>query len=243
MHTPTLFGRLSAAVVLTLAPLSLLGAMNEEIAQQLKLTRYVEPVFPEMARMSGLGEGHVALAISRAPDGTPADVLVLSATEPSLGTAVLEAARQWRFEPSTDPAELAARTVRIGFKLGGVVIYPFGKRHIDEVLNAVDELKLREPVRVPQVQSMRQAPKALAQPMPAYPRSLLAKPIEGQAKVRFYVDEDGRVRLPEIIEATTPEFGAAAIAAVSQWRYEPPQLGGRRIVAADNWAFQFRANN
>lgn len=243
MHTPTLFVRLSAAVVLTLAPLSLLGAMNDEIARQLKLTRYVEPVFPDMARLSGLGEGHVALAISRTPDGMPADVLVLNATDPLLGTAALEAARQWRFQPTDDPSELVSRTVRIGFKLGGVVIYPFGKRHIDEVLNAVDETKLREPIQVPQVQSMSQAPKALAQPMPAYPRALLARPIEGQAKVRFYVDEEGRVRLPEIIEATSPEFGAAAIAAVSQWRYESPQHGGRKIVAADNWAFQFRANN
>ena len=45
------------------------------------------------------------------------------------------------------------------------------------------------------------------------------------------------------IEASTPEFGEAALAAVAQWRYEPPQQGGRTIVASDNWAFQFKANN
>ena len=243
MHTPTWSVRLCAAVVLILAPLSLFGAMNDEIARQLKLTKYVEPVFPDIARLSGLGEGHVALAISRTPDGMPADVLVLKATDPVLGAAAVDAARQWRFEPTRDPAELGARTVRIGFKLSGVVIYPFGKRHIDEVLGAVDEAKLREPIGVPQLQSLQQAPKALAQAMPNYPAALRAKPIEGQAKVRFFVDEEGRVRLPEVIEATTPEFGDAAIAAVSQWRYEPPLHGGRRVVASDNWAFQFRANN
>jgi TonB family protein len=243
MHTPTLFGRLCAAVVLTLAPLSLLGAMNEEIIQQLRLTKYVEPVFPDMVRLSGLAEGHVSLAISRTPDGMPADILVLNATDPGLGAAALEAAQQWRFHRTSDPAELTARTVRIGFKLGGVVVYPFGKRHIDEVLSAVSESELRAPIKVPRMHSLANAPKALSRPMPTYPAALQSKAIEGQAKVRFYVDQDGRVRLPEVIEATKPEFGDAALAAVAQWRYEPPQAGGRRIVATDHWAFEFKANN
>jgi hypothetical protein len=33
------------------------------------------------------------------------------------------------------------------------------------------------------------------------------------------------------------------LAAVAQWRYEPPQAGGRRIVATDLWTFKFAANN
>ncbi len=242
MHTPILFGRLCAAVVL-LAPLSLPGAMNEEIVQALKLTKYVEPNFPDMVRLEGLAEGHVALAISRTPAGLPSDILVLMATDARLAAAAVDAAREWRFQPTSDPAELAARTVRIGFKLGGVVIYPFGKNHIEEVLSAVSESKLREPILVPRLQSLSQAPKPLAQPMPAYPAALRSRAIEGSATVRFYVDEEGRVRLPEVIEATTPEFADAAITAVSQWRYQPPQQGGRAIVVSDNWAFQFKANN
>lgn len=243
MHTPTLFTRLCAAVVVLAAPLSPLGAMNEEIIRELKLTKYVEPDFPDMARLEGLGEGHVALAIGRTAAGEPTDILVLHATDSRLGEAAVEAAREWRFKPSTDPADLLIRTVRIGFRLNGVVVYPFGKKHIEEVLDAVSDVKLREPIRVPRVQALAQAPKPLAQPMPAYPTSLQSKAIEGSAAVRFYVDEEGRVRLPEVIEATTPEFADAALAAVTQWRYEPPQHRGRYIVASDNWAFQFKANN
>jgi TonB family protein len=243
MKTSNWFARLCAAVVLIMAPLSLLGAINDDIARELKLTKYVEPIFPDMARLAGLGEGHVALAISRTPDGVPVDILVLKATDSLLAASAIEAVKEWRFQPSTDPADLVARTVRIGFRLGGVVVYPFGKKHIDEVLGAVNDLKLREPVKVPRIQALAQTPKALTQTMPAYPSSLQKRAIEGEAKVRFYVDEQGHVRLPEVIEATTPEFGDAAIAAVSQWRYEPPLDGGRRIVASDHWAFQFRANN
>lgn len=239
MNTPTLFARPCAAVVLILAPLSLFGAIDDELIRELKLTKYVEPAFPSMARLSGLAEGHVALAISRTRDGMPADILVLQATDPALGIAAAEAAREWRFQPTNDPAELAARTVRIGFRLSGVVIYPFGKQHAQEAQAAVNEQKLREPVRVPRVQSLA---RPLTQPMPAYPAALRSRAIEGTAAVRFYVDEEGRVRLPEVIEATTPEFAEAALAAVAQWRYEPPLAGGRRVVASDHWAFQFQAN-
>jgi TonB family protein len=243
MHNPTLFARLCAAVVLVVAPLSLLGAMNAELVRELKLTKYVEPMFPDMARMEGVPEGHVSLAISQTPDGAPADILVLHATYPLFGVAAAEAAREWRFEPTNDPARLASRTVRLSFRLSGVVVYPFGKRNLDILRLSLDEREIREPVRVPRLQSLAQAPKALAQPMPTYPEALHAKAINGKAAVRFYVDEEGRVRMPEVIEATTPEFADAALKAVAQWRYEPPQDRGRAIVASDNWAFQFKANN
>ncbi|HEY0862563.1 MAG TPA: TonB family protein [Lacunisphaera sp.] len=243
MHTPTLFVRLCAAVVVLVAPLSLLGAMNEDTIRELKLVKYVEAEFPNAVRLEGLGEGHVALAIGRTAAGEPTDVLVLSATDPRLADAAVEAARQWRFKPSDDPADLVTRTVRIGFRLNGVIVYPFGKKHIEEALDAVSDVKLREPIRVPRVQSLARAPQPLAQPMPAYPASLRSKAIEGSVAVRFFVDQEGRVRLPEVIEATTPEFADAALAAVAAWRYEPPQHGGRNIVASDNWAFQFKANN
>lgn len=242
MNTPTLFMRLRAAAALIMAPLSLFGATNDELIRELKLTKYVEPEFPGMARLSGLAEGQVALAISRTPDGMPADVLVLQASDPTLGVAAAEAARKWRFQPTTDPAELAARTVRIGFRLNGVVIYPFGKQPAQEALAAMNEQTLREPVRVPRLQSLAKAPRALTQPMPAYPAALQSRAVEGTAAVRFYVDEEGRVRLPEIIEASTPEFADATLAAVAHWRYEPPLDGGRRIVASDHWAFQFKAS-
>lgn len=243
MHTPTSLTRLCAAVVVLAAPLSLLGAMNEEIIRELKLTKYVEPVFPDMARLEGLGEGHVALAVGRTAAGEPTDILVLSATSSRLATSAVEAAREWRFQPTNDPAELVPRTVRIGFRLSGVIIYPFGKRHIEEVRDGVSDIKLREPIRVPRLQSLARAPKPLAQPMPVYPAKLQSKAIEGSAAVRFYVDEEGRVRLPEVIEATTQEFADAVLAAVAQWRYEPPLHGGRSVVASDNWSFQFKATN
>lgn len=245
MKTPTTTLAQLCAVAVLAAPLALFGATQEEvkIMEELNLTKYVEPVFPAMVRYEGVVEGAVALAVSRNASGEPQDILVLSATNRGLGEAAVDAVRQWRFAPTDAGRSPAARTVRLAFRLQGVVVLPYGKNHQSELTAEQTGTQLRRDVRVPQLQALARQPKALAQPMPAYPAALVARGEEGTASVRFYVDEDGRVRLPEVLEASAPEFGAAAVAAVAQWRYEPPTHGGRTVVAADNWAFKFAALN
>jgi len=243
MKTSPRLAQLCALAVLA-APLGLLGATNEEAIKILGLTKFVEPRFPDVARLDGFAVGYATVAVTRTPEGEPVDVLVLSATHPRMADAAVEAVRQWRFAPSHNPADhLAARTVRIGFKLSGLVVFPFGKDMHEDAATDFSALKLDEPVVVPSLQSLAQKPKALVQPMPVYPATLVSRKVAGHAAVSFYVDEEGRVRLPQVTDATAPEFAAAALAAVTQWRYEPPQLGGRNIVASDNWEFKFKATN
>jgi TonB family protein len=242
MNTSTRLALLGAVAVLA-APLALLGAENEGLVAQLGLTSYAEPAFPDTARLDGFATGHVTVALSRNAQGETVDILVLSATHPQMADNAVNAVRQWRFSPSNNPADLAPHVVRIDFRTHGVVVFPYGKNPVEERDIGKPATKLSETAKVPSFQSLAQQPKALVQPMPAYPASLVSRKIEGTAAVRFYVDEDGRVRLPELIEATTPEFAEAALAAVAQWRFEPPQVGGRTIIASSNWQFQFKANN
>ena len=239
MKTPTLFAQFITAAVL-LAPLSVLAETNDDTVRDLKLTQYVEPVFPESVKLDGVAEGQVVLAVNNDAAGVPGDVLVLSSTHPKLSAAAVEAVKQWRFAPATGAT---TRILRLGFRYNGI-IYAQTARD-SEVTSDADTSSdaMHSPVKVLPLQSLSQVPKPLAQPMPAYPVALAAKGQEGRAAVRFYVDEEGRVRLPEVIDATSPEFAAAAVAAVSQWRYEPPRSGGRNVVAADRWAFKFAAAN
>lgn len=245
MKSSTLLARLCAAAVLA-APLSLPGTLDVETINELKLTKYVEPPFPDGLRFEGVAKGSVTLAVSRNRAGKPIDILIIGATHPKLADAAVRAVREWRFAPaeSDSATDLAPKLVRIGFKLEGVVlIFPFGKNHEEETLANTSALSLRSPLTVPQLQTLRQVPKALVQPMPAYPAALARKGLEGTATVGFYVDQEGRVRMPVVIEATTPEFAQAALAAVAQWRYEPPRKDGRSIVARDHWEFKFQAVN
>ena len=239
MKTPTMLAQLCAVAVLA-APLALLGTTNEEMISTLKLVKYVEPEFPARLRLEGVPEGAVTLVISRDASGTPADILVVESTHPYLSAAAIEAVQQWRFAPAQVDVETPAVLVRLGFSFSGIIcLQPFWN---DFAIRGVNG-SAKTPVNVPQMQTMAQAPKALSQPMPAYPSSLVGKAVEGNAAVKFYVDEEGHVRIPQVIAATNPEFAAAAVAAVSQWRYEPPRVGKRRVVASDHWTFKFTAVN
>jgi protein TonB len=57
---------------------------------------------------------------------------------------------------------------------------------------------------------------------PAYPRSAEARGIEGSVTLKFGVDAAGNVVSPQVVEGTPPGvFDAAAIDALSKWKYAP----------------------
>jgi protein TonB len=74
-----------------------------------------------------------------------------------------------------------------------------------------------------------QVPRPLVQTMPVYPFALRRQGISGYAVIAFIVDAEGDVREVRVIQATHEEFGAAAVACVSQWKFQPGVRGGRKV--------------
>lgn len=52
-----------------------------------------------------------------------------------------------------------------------------------------------------------------------------------EAVVEFLIDTKGCVRLPRIVSATNEAWGCSAVQYVSNWRYDPPKLNGKAVVA------------
>ena len=78
-----------------------------------------------------------------------------------------------------------------------------------------------------------QAAIPIDRPAPAYPPN--AANAEGVVTLGFTIGIDGRVKKLSVIKSELPPaFDAAAIAAVTQWRYQPRLLGGRPVEQADN---------
>ncbi|HEX8537400.1 MAG TPA: TonB family protein, partial [Cystobacter sp.] len=73
-----------------------------------------------------------------------------------------------------------------------------------------------------ELKQVARAPEVLAQVKPRYPRRAKADGIEGLVLVRIIIGTDGRVE-PEHTRVirSVPELDAAAISAVSQWRFSP----------------------
>lgn len=62
-----------------------------------------------------------------------------------------------------------------------------------------------------------------------YPKGLARAGIGGTADVQFVIDKDGTVRFAEVMMATDPRFGDAAVEAILGSRFEPAQLAGSAV--------------
>jgi len=73
------------------------NAQNEEMVRRAK-TR-VQPVYPELARKMNIS-GTVKIEVVVAPNGTVKEARVVGG-HPVLASAALDAAKKWKFEPSS----------------------------------------------------------------------------------------------------------------------------------------------
>lgn len=67
------------------------------------------------------------------------------------------------------------------------------------------------------------------QARPQYPFEMRRSGIEGEVVVDFIIDTDGRVQLAHAIRSSRQEFEAAAVLAVSRWRFLPGRKEGKSV--------------
>jgi TonB family protein len=222
-----IFGTLAIA-------LPALAMTNEESVRELKLTEFELPVFPKLAKCAGYAEGIVTTIIAHDVNGRPTDVLVLDSSHPRFTEAVREAVAHWKFEANAALGADHPPLVRFYFSTKGVVMLQSQTEH-----GGVMARMLPSKLQFPTFRALDAPPKPIEQPMPEFPLALRGRVKGGAARVAFYVDESGHARAPVVTEATSPEFAAAALAAVAQWRYEAPRQNGRPVIAVGNWDFHF----
>lgn len=81
------------------------------------------------------------------------------------------------------------------------------------------------------------APRALHEVSPVYPPEALESGLQGDVEVRFTLDAAGSPRDLEVVHSSAAgQFDAAALQALSQWRFAPPAEVGRSY----RQAFTFR---
>ena len=90
---------------------------------------------------------------------------------------------------------------------------------------------------------LEQVPVAKVQMQPAYPYDMKRGGIEGIVTVGFIVDPNGDVRNAYAIGSTRREFEAAAVLAVSKWKFRPGWKGGRAVNTRMSVPIVFRIEN
>lgn len=84
-------------------------------------------------------------------------------------------------------------------------------------------------MKVFDVSMLDQTPVAKFQARPQYPFEMRRAGIAGEVVVDFIVDTNGDVQNAYAIRSSQREFEAAAVQAVSKWKFKPGRKGGRDV--------------
>ncbi|MDR1010354.1 MAG: energy transducer TonB [Opitutaceae bacterium] len=223
------------------------AAAQKQIAQTdgpaveaLKIVNMVELGYPPSLTWQGITRGVVDLVFGVDGEGRLDDYLITSYTKPEFAKEVVAALKQWRFEPMRlDGVPVWSRAeLSFSFEARGVVIT---RTVLDGVtMLTASMLEASNRVHVLSRQSELDHPLAVANAVaPLYPAKLAESGRAGEVMVEFFVDEQGRVRLPVAEGGAHPWFGEAAVQAVMQWRFEPPMKKGWPTVVKVRQQFVF----
>ena len=200
-------------------------------------------VFPRRATELGIRTGEVHVSVEVDEKGKLTDLLITGYTHPILAETATQALKRWQYEPAWLHGEARSATIALvfSFESQGMVV-------VDMNVNsyvAMRDLAMRPNAYTYSARTLRQldripTPAKVVQPInPRNPSNHTPVAVT----VVFFIDEKGNVRLPAVSRETSETydvFAAAALAAVSQWQFEPPLSQGKPVLVAARQEFKFQ---
>lgn len=199
-----------------------------------KTLKQVSPVYPYFRKRAGLiGVVRIRFVIDK--EGRVIDPVVAESNNPWFERPAIDAILQWKFEPAVKNGQPV--NTRSGqefvFSLDGGGQAP----ELWRVVKGKDHGKLPLEFRweTPAMPKMTL--------FPVYPFEQLQAGVEGKAVINYIVGPKGEVVRANVREATTPEFGLAAMAMIDAWRFNPAKSKeGQPVYANLNTEYAFRTN-
>ena len=194
--------------------------------------------FPVRALAEGVMRGEAVLMLDVNRTGQLGDLLIVAYTQREFATSAVEAVKQWQFTPGRIAGEtVGARiTLVVEFEVTGVLAYvkPIA---FDAQSEQFGERYVHRPMAV---ELLDRLPVALVRTAPIYPKEWIVQGRAGVVTIDFFIDEQGRVRFPSVLGQADGMLGAAAVAAMREWRFEPPTAKGRPVLVRAEQVFDFQ---
>lgn len=194
--------------------------------------------YPYLMTQSGILTGEAQVVISVDAEGKLNDLLTVGYTNIAFADAATAALKRWSYEPARVHGVPRASRAYVLFKFKndmGVMIQKLPSLADASLLRSLDEhyaftpCKLRDLDRIP-------IPTEVVAPVP--PKGGLSA--TRVVTVEFYIDDQGRVRMPAIERSEADDlYAAAAVRAVEKWRFEPPLRRGRPVLVLAQQNFSF----
>ncbi|HXC01266.1 MAG TPA: energy transducer TonB [Opitutaceae bacterium] len=192
-----------------------------------QIVQTVAPIFPPQMTSAGINSGRVKFVIKVDKTGKLEDMLVTEYTQREFADEATKVVSQWTFAPAwvgTEPVGWV-RELNLYFRSDGMMVtFDSGDApshmkmadHPDEILQ-YHACSLRDLDRIPT-------------PLHVVAPTAALQPDAGDVTVDFYIDEEGRVRIPVARETSDAAFANAAVDAVSQWQFDPPTSKGKPVL-------------
>lgn len=191
--------------------------------------------FPLRLLNCGVSTGEVHVMLKIGPDARLLDALVTAYTHKPFADATLAALPQGIFRPQLVDGRPVTTLVPlvVRFEVNGLLV-------IQRFAGDESELPRGDYAYQPCAADRLDRPlQAIATPAPAYPAGLHEQGVRGRVVVEYYVDEAGRVRMPEVVQAESDLLAGLSLHALEQWQFTPPSSHGRSVLVRVRQAFEF----
>jgi TonB family protein len=195
-------------------------------------------VYPPSMTADAVFSGEARAVISVDAEGKLSDWLIIGYTQPAFAEAAAAAIQRWRYNPAVINGRRRASRAHIlfEFRTQGVVVQTLPGAMVKQIARpGSDERYVFQPCRLSELDRTPEPEQVVAPAvkLEGAPRSVI---------VEFYIDEQGRVRMPAVDrEAADDVLAAASVAAVEQWRFKPPLRKGRPVLVYAQQVFTFKA--
>lgn len=196
--------------------------------------------FPVNVDTMGLTAGEARIIFNIDAEGRLADYLIASYTQRAFADEAVRALKEWRYEPALQYGEpIGVRAAMIfRFEAKGKVVSVMGIDSLNSLFDAVGGT--REVRRVAEPDELDTPPQAIRTVNPRHPaRGERSDLSSGRVLVDFYLDDQGRPRMPVVMETDDPAFSVAAVNALMNWRFTVPTRKGEPVAVRVKQVFEF----
>jgi TonB family protein len=194
-------------------------------------------VYPPMMLYNAIYYGEARVVISVDADGKLTDSLVTGYTNEAFAEAAVGALKRWSYESAraNGKARASRADVLFIFRDKGVIVQNLpGALEQHRTFGALQDRYTFKPCKLSDLDRIPN-PIHVVPPVAAKSSRLHSVTVE------FYIDAEGKVRMPAVArESADDVYAAAAVSAVEQWRFESPLRKGRPVLVYAQQEFAFR---
>ncbi len=211
--------------------------------EPVRIVQTVEPRFPTHPETADMLEGEARIIFNIDAEGKLVDWLVASYTHPAFAEEAVRSLQSWRYEPARRYGEpVGVRTsVAFNFVASGKVRTIQAVDTVTAFTTLLNRPNLTVRVAEPaQIDRPVEAVTVVKPGHPAHPQTGDRADLSaGRVLVDFYIDEEGRPRMPVVLDSDDTAFALSAVNALSLWRYTPPTRDGEPVAVRAQQQFVF----